>query len=125
MNKVVLMGRITKDIEVKSTPAGVNYIYFTLAVDRGYKRSNGQKQTDFIRCVAWRTTADFISKYFAKGRMIAVGGRIQCREYTDNNGVKQYITEINVEDAYFTGEKSTGNTGDTFFEITDDEDLPF
>lgn len=125
MNKVVLMGRITRDIELKSTPTGVSYTDFTLAVDRGYKGSDGQRQTDFIRCVAWRSTAEFISKYFSKGRMIAVGGRVQCRDYTDNNGIKRYLTEIYVEDAYFTGEKSTSNAEDTFFEITDDENLPF
>ena len=102
INSVVLMGRITQDIELRSTTSGTSVIQFTVAVERYGKGED--KQTDFINCVAWKNTAEFISKYFGKGRMIAVTGRLQSRTYDDKNGSKHYVTEVNVDQASFTGE---------------------
>ena len=107
LNKAIIMGRITHDLEVRQTPSGTAVLQFTVAVDRNYSK-DGEKQTDFISCVAWRNTAEFIGRYFGKGRMIAVDGRLQSRTYEDKNGTKHYITELIVENANFTGEKSDG-----------------
>lgn len=101
LNTVVLMGRITQDIELKSTTGGTSVIQFTMAVDRNFSK---EKQTDFISCVAWKQTAEFISKHFGKGRMIAVTGRLQSRTFDDKNGSKHYVTEVIVDQASFTGE---------------------
>lgn len=108
LNKAIIMGRITHDLEVRQTPSGTAVLQFTVAVDRNYSKDGGEKQTDFISCVAWRQTAEFIGRYFYKGRMIAVDGRLQSRTYEDKNGVKHYLTELIVENANFTGEKSDG-----------------
>lgn len=108
LNKVILMGRITHDLEVRQTQSGTAVLQFTVAVDRNYSKDGGEKQTDFISCVAWRNTAEFISRYFGRGRMIAVDGHLQSRTYEDKNGTKHYITELIVENANFTGEKSDG-----------------
>lgn len=107
LNKAIILGRITHDLEVRQTPGGTAVLQFTVAVDRNYSK-DGEKQTDFINCVAWRQTAEFIGRYFGKGRMIAVDGRLQTRTYEDKNGTKHYITELIVENANFTGEKSDG-----------------
>jgi single-strand DNA-binding protein len=108
LNKAIIMGRITHDLEVRQTPSGTAVLQFTVAVDRNYSKDGGEKQTDFISCVAWRQTAEFIGRYFSKGRMIAVDGRLQSRTYEDKNGTKHYITELIIENANFTGEKSDG-----------------
>lgn len=105
--KAIIMGRITHDLEIRQTPSGVAVLQFTVAVDRNYSKDK-EKQTDFINCVAWRQTAEFIGRYFGKGRMIAVDGRLQSRTYEDKNGVKHYLTELIIENANFTGEKSDG-----------------
>ena len=104
INKVILMGRITHDLEVKQTPNGIACLTFTLAVERNYSKGE-EKQTDFITCVAWRNTAEFIAKYFGKGRMIAVEGSLKTRTYDDKNGTKHYVTEVYVDGVSFTGEK--------------------
>lgn len=101
MNKVELVGRLTKDPEAKMTPNQTQYCNFTLAVDRKYKDNNGQRLTDFVNCIAWRQTAVFISKYFKKGYRIGAVGSIQTRSYEDNNGEKKFITEVLVEEAEF------------------------
>jgi single-strand DNA-binding protein len=106
--KAIVMGRITHDLEVRQTQSGTAVLQFTVAVDRNYSKDGGEKQTDFISCVAWRQTAEFIGRYFSKGRMIAVDGRLQSRTYEDKNGTKHYITELIIENANFTGEKSDG-----------------
>lgn len=93
VNNVVLVGRITKDVELKYTNAGIPYTQFTVAVDRGVKDANGERQADFIGCVAWRQSADFMSKYIKKGYMISVQGRIQTRNYQQDNQTR-YITEV-------------------------------
>lgn len=106
LNRVVIMGRITHDLEVKQTQSGVACLQFNVAVDRGFKNANGEYDSDFITCVAWKERAEFISRYFGKGKMIAVEGQLRSRTYEDKNGTKHYITEVYVDSASFTGEKS-------------------
>lgn len=106
MNKVELIGRLTKDPEIKLTTNQTQYAQFTLAVDRRFKDANGQRQTDFINCVAWKQTAVFIQKYFRKGNRLAVCGWIQTRNYEDQNGIKQYVTEVVIDDAEFVESQS-------------------
>ena len=139
MNLCVLMGRLTAAPELKKTNSGLSVTSFTLAVDRRFKDPNGEKQTDFINCVAWRQTAEFICRYFAKGQMIAVEGNIQTRKYTDKNGNDRTATEVLVNQAHFTGEKrgtsdnsgaapeSAGYSADASFADVEYEDdiLPF
>lgn len=104
LNTVILMGRITQDLELKQTQNGTSVLSFNVAVDRGYVKQGEERQTDFITCVAWRQTAEFISKYFSKGRMIALEGNLRTRTYDDKNGSKHYVTEVYVSSASFTGE---------------------
>jgi single-strand DNA-binding protein len=103
------MGRLTFDPELKSTGSGIAVCSFTVAVDRRSKQE--ERQTDFIRCVAWRQTAEFISRYFHKGSMIAVQGSIQVRNYEDKNGQKQTMTEVIVDNASFCGGKNESGGG--------------
>lgn len=103
-NKAILMGRICNDLELKSTPSGNSVLSFAVAVERAYQAKGEERKTDFFNCVAWRANADFISRFFSKGRMILIDGELQNRKYTDKNGVERYITEIIVDRAYFTGE---------------------
>lgn len=105
INSAILLGRITKDLELKSTQSGTSVLQFTVAVDRDFVKQGEERQTDFINCVAFKQTAEFISKFFSKGRMIAVEGRLQTRSYDDKNGTKRYVTEVIVNKASFTGEK--------------------
>lgn len=109
LNRVVLMGRITRDVELKTLSSGVTVASFTVAVDRNYTPKGQEKQTDFINCVAWRQTAEFIGKYFGKGSMIAVDGTLQTRKYQDKNGANHTATEVVVDNASFTGEKRDGS----------------
>ena len=109
MNKVILVGRLTKDPEVKNTASQVPFCNFTVAVDRRFKDANGQRQADFISCVAWRQTASFIGSYFRKGSKIGLSGSIQTRTYDDNNGQKRYVTEVVVDEAEFV--ESAGTNG--------------
>ena len=143
MNKVILMGHLTKDIEMRQTPNGVSLARFSIAVTRRFKNSNGEYDADFINCIAWRKTGEFIARYFQKGSMIAVVGSIQSRSWDGNDGKKQYATEVIVDEAYFTGSKSENSTGsntdlsdsslddlnsqygEDFATIGDEEDLPF
>lgn len=101
MNKAILVGRLTKDIEARTTQNGTVCAQFTVAVDRRFKDSNGQRQADFINCVAWRQTAQFIAQYFKKGNKIGIVGSIQTRTYDDQNGKKVYVTEVLVDEAEF------------------------
>lgn len=100
MNKVTLIGRLTKDPEIKLTSNQTQFCNFTIAVDRRFKDSNGQRQADFINCVAWKQTAVFIQKYFKKGNRIGISGSIQTRSY-DKDGQKVFITEVLAEEAEF------------------------
>ena len=111
MNKVILIGRLTKDPEVKNTASQVTVCRFTLAVDRRFKDNNGQRQADFISCVAWRQTANFISSYFHKGSKIAVVGSIQTRTFDDASGQKRYVTEVVVDEAEFVDSANAAGNG--------------
>lgn len=107
MNKAILMGRLTRDPELKKTTNQISVATFSIAVDRKYKNQNGEKQTDFFNCVAWRNTAEFIAKYFHKGSKILVTGEIQNRSHDDKDGVKRYVTEIIVDDGEFCESKQS------------------
>ena len=109
MNKVELIGRLTHDVEMRQTPNGVSLARFSIAVTRRFKNSNGEYDADFINCVAWRQTGEFIAKHFQKSGMIAVVGSIQSRSWDGNDGKKQYATEVVVDEVYFTGAKKQNN----------------
>lgn len=110
-NKSILMGRICNDLELKTTQNGIAVLSFRLAVDRNYQTKGEEKKTDFFNIVAWRTTAEFISNYFSKGKMILVDGELQTRQYTDKNGSTQNVVELIVASAHFTGEKKDQTQG--------------
>lgn len=110
MNKAILMGRLTRDVEMRQTPNGVALARFSIAVNRRFAGKDAQQQADFINCVAWRQTGEFIARYFQKGSMIAVVGSIQSRSWDGQDGKKQYATEVVVDEAYFTGSKSESGT---------------
>ncbi len=110
LNSAIIMGRLTFDPELRTTNTGLSVTTFTVAVDRGYVKPGEQKKTDFIRCVAWRQQAEFVTKYFRKGSMIAVQGSIQVRNYEDRNGQKREQTEIVVDNVSFCGSKSESGT---------------
>lgn len=103
-NKAILMGRICNDLEVKSTPSGVNVLSFRIAVERSYQVKGEERKSDFFNVVAWRANADFISRFFSKGRMILVEGELQTRQFVDKNGSNQTVVELVVDNARFTGE---------------------
>jgi single-strand DNA-binding protein len=114
-NKVIMLGRITKDLELKTTPAGVSVLTFSIAVDRRYQEKGADRKSDFFNCVAWRNEAEFISRFFTKGSAILIEGELQNRSYKDKNGGDRWVTEIIVDRATFTGEKSdkSGNAEPT------------
>ena len=105
MNKVILMGRLTRDPEMRQTPNGVSVCSFSIAVNRRFAKE-GQQNADFINCTAWRQQAEFICKYFQKGAMIAVVGSLQSRSWENQEGKRQYSTDVVVDEVYFTGSKS-------------------
>ena len=112
LNIIVLQGRLVRDPEMRSTQSGVSVASFTLAVDRDFGgRDGGEKQTDFIDCTAWRHTAEFVSKYFSKGRMAVVSGRLQIDNYTDNDGNKRKSAKVIADNIYFGDSKKDGATG--------------
>ena len=137
LNHWVGMGRLTAKPELKTTPSGVSVATFSIAVDRDYKAQNGEKQTDFISVVAWRQTAEFVTKWFDEGSMICVEGSLQTRSYTAQDGKKRTITEVIADKVHFTGEKKDAATPPTmaytaqptapqeFEDLADDEPLPF
>ena len=108
LNKIVLMGRLTRDPELRRTTSGTPVTSFSLAVDRDFKSQNGDKETDFIDIVAWRQTAEFVSKYFTKGRMAVVEGRLQIRDWTDREGGKRRSAEVIADNVYFGDSKRDG-----------------
>ena len=112
LNSIVIMGRLTADPELRTTPNGVSVTTFTVAVDRPFQTAGEQRSADFFECVAWRTKAEFITKYFRKGTMICVQGYMTTRTYTDNKGVTRKVYELVVENAHFTGEKRTTSEAD-------------
>ena len=142
MNKVILMGRLTRDPEVRYTQTSNTLVAsFSLAVNRRFTRPGEERQADFINCVAWNKTGEFVSKYFKKGQQVAVVGRLQTRTYDDANGQKRYVTEVVVEETYFAEGRRDGATGDfdssfgadqippvgngSEFEVSSGDDLPF
>ncbi len=109
LNHIVLMGRLTRDPELRQTQSGISVVSFRIAVDRDFQsRDGGDKQADFIDIVAWRSTAEFVSKYFTKGRMAVVSGRLQVREWTDKENNKRYSTEVVADNVYFGDSKPSG-----------------
>ena len=128
LNLCTIMGRMVRDPELRRTGSGVAVASFTLAVDRDYNpKDGGEKETDFIDCIAWRGTGEFVSKYFSKGSMAIVSGRLQVRTWTDKDGNKRRSTEVVAENVYF-GEAKKGNAqpANDFAMIEDhDEHLPF
>lgn len=140
-NKVILIGNLVADPELKQTPSGVSVTSFRIAVGRRFKQGEGQQQTDFIDVVAWRSTAEFISKFFAKGKPILVCGALQTRTWADNNNQKRYAVEVVAEEASFVGSRddnggSKVNTypnvqnnvepiQETFSEVANEDGLPF
>ena len=108
LNKIILMGRLTRDPELRRTGSGTAVTSFSLAVDRDFKSQGGDKETDFIDIVAWRNTAEFVSKYFTKGRMAVVEGRLQMRDWTDKDGNKRRTAEVVADNVYFGDTKREG-----------------
>ena len=109
LNRVVLMGRLTANPELKTTQAGASVTSVTIAVDRNYVKQGEERQADFINCVAWRQTAEFICRYFNKGSMIAVEGQLQSRTYKAKDGTNRYVVEVVADNVSFTGERRDNN----------------
>ena len=109
LNHITIMGRLTRDPEMRRTGSGVAVTSFTVAVDRDFAPNGGEKETDFIDCVAWRQTGEFVDKYFGKGRMIVVSGRLQIRSWTDKDGNKRRTAEIVADNVYFGDSKQDGS----------------
>ena len=115
LNHITIMGRLTRDPELRRTGSGVAVASFTVAVDRDFGgRDGGEKETDFIDCVAWRQTGEFVSKYFTKGRMIVVSGRLQIRPWTDKDGNKRRSAEVVADNVYFGDSKRDGDSGSSY-----------
>lgn len=149
MNKIILIGRLTKDPELKYTQSGTAVASFTLAVDRRFSSQSGEREADFVNCVAWQKAAEFVANYFHKGKQMALEGRLQVRSYDGNDGQKRWVTEVVAEQVEFVGGKNdrgsnrsssgTGNTGGSAHSSSgndpyeglgqevmfDDKDLPF
>ena len=138
INNVTLMGRLTAAPELKQTTSGTSVMAFCIAVDRRFQQKDGERQADFINCVAWRNTAEFIAKYFSKGDMIAVTGEIQTRKYQDKSGNNRVAVEVVINQASFCGSKNSDSNADSapqynaytdtnnnFTDVNGDDDLPF
>ena len=141
LNKVIIMGRLVKDPELRRTQSGTAVTSFRIAVDRDFKGQDGSKQADFFDVVAWRATAEFVSKYFTKGRMAIVEGRLQLRDWQDKDGNKRRSAEVVADNVYFGDSKKEGDSSGgykaagkavdvepgegEFAEIEDEEDWPF
>lgn len=138
INNVVLMGRLTADPELKTTPNGTSVTSFSIAVERNYAPKGQERETDFINVVAWRHTAEFVTRYFRKGSMIAVEGSIQTRKYQDKNGNNRVAVEVVANQVSFCGSKAESgtrnqepsnpldvDTDDDFEDLPDDDSLPF
>lgn len=113
-NKVILIGNMVADPELKKTPSGVSVTSFRIAVGRRFTRQGEQPQADFIDIVAWRNTAEFVTRFFTKGKPILVCGQLQTRSWTDNNGQKRYATEVVADEVTFVGNKNDGNGGGNY-----------
>ncbi len=126
MNKVILIGRLTRDVELRTTQGGVSVASFTLAVNRRFKNAEGGYDADFINCVAWRQSAEYLSKNYSKGDMVGVSGSIQTRSY-DKDGTKVYITEVIADEIHYVGGAKKSPSEDTAFDglPMPDDDIPF
>ena len=143
MNKVILIGRLTKDPELRYTQSGTGVATFTLAVNRRFSNQNGEREADFINCVAWQKSAEFVANYFRKGQEMALEGRLQVRSYDGNDGQRRWVTEVVADQIEFVGAKNdrnnnnaAGHSGGGGFNsqnqlglgeeiVFDDNDLPF
>ena len=129
LNHIVLMGRLCADPELRRTNSGTPVTSFTLAVDRDFKSQSGEKEADFVPVIAWRNTAEFVSKYFTKGRMAVVDGRLQMRNWTDKDGNKRTTAEVVAENVYFGDTKredSRSQEEPEYAEIQEEDgDIPF
>ena len=140
LNKIIIMGRLTRDPELRRTGSGTAVTSFSLACDRDFKSQSGDKETDFIEVVAWKNTAEFVSKYFSKGRMAVVDGRLQIRDWTDKAGNKRTTAEVVAENVYFADSKRSesndnqkenfdalsGRLSDDFVPISEEDgEIPF
>ena len=137
MNKVILIGRNTKAIELKQTASGVSVATFSIAVKRNFKNADGEYESDFFNCIAYRNTAELVSKYVGRGDLIAVDGKLQTRNYTDKSGRKVYVTEVIADNVEFlqnkkdkqeqTEERYDGDPfgGEAFYAVDTEEGLPF
>lgn len=133
LNRIIIMGRLTRDPELRRTAAGLPVANFSVAVDRDFPGQSGEKETDFIDCVAWRKPAEFVTKYFTKGSLIVVSGRLQIRSWTDKDGNKRRTAEVVADNIYFGGSKSNSDqTASPALPASDysvldgpDEQLPF
>ena len=140
LNKIIIMGRFTRDPELRRTGSGTAVTSFSLACDRDFKSQSGEKETDFIEVVAWKNTAEFVSKYFSKGRMAVVEGRLQIRDWTDKDGGKRRSAEVVADNVYFADSKRSesndnqkenfnalsGRLSDDFVPISEEDgELPF
>ena len=115
LNHITIMGRLTRDPELRRTGSGIAVASFTLAVDRDFGgRDGGERETDFIDCVAWRQTGEFVSKYFTKGRMAVVSGRLQIRNWTDKDGNKRRTAEVVADNVYFGDSRRDGDSGSSY-----------
>ena len=115
LNHITIMGRLTRDPELRRTGSGIAVASFTVAVDRDFgKNENGEKETDFIDCVAWRQTGEFVSKYFTKGRMAVVSGRLQIRSWTDKDGNKRRSAEVVADNVYFGDSRRDGDSAGSY-----------
>ena len=140
LNKIIIMGRLTRDPELRRTGSGTAVTSFSLACDRDFKSQSGEKETDFIEVVAWKNTAEFVSKYFSKGRMAVVEGRLQIRDWTDKAGNKRTTAEVVADNVYFADSKRSesnenqkenfnalsGRLSDDFVPISEEDgEIPF
>ena len=141
MNKVLLIGRLTKDPELRYTQSGTAVASFTLAVNRRFSNQNGEREADFINCVAWQKSAEFVANYFRKGQQMALEGRLQVRTYDGNDGQRRWVTEVVAEQIEFVGSKNENGSGRQDYQnnnasagsslglgeeiVFDDNDLPF
>ena len=140
LNKIIIMGRLTRDPELRRTGSGTAVTSFSLACDRDFKSQSGEKETDFIEVVAWKNTAEFVSKYFSKGRMAVVDGRLQIRDWTDKAGNKRTTAEVVADNVYFADSKRSesndnqkenfnalsGRVSDDFVPISEEDgEIPF
>lgn len=129
LNKVILIGRLTRDPDLRSTTSGVSCTTFTLAVDRNYTNQQGEREADFIPIVTWRNLAETCGKYLGKGRLVAVSGRIQVRTYEDNDGQRRYVTEVVADQVQFLERARDGQaqqqSGFTPIDPDENGELPF